>query len=259
MSFSPPLQPVVPISNQARLQIGKYLIFAGLGAVVFLICIWGPPPPKIENPGVKMQLPTTLRGFTGTDQPISEGEKVMLPTDTEIVKKLYSDGTAEQVSFQIVLSGADRRSIHSPEICLPGQGWRVRAGEVQQVKLKSGKVLPIMVLDIARPAGPSDKGRELSALYAYWFVSANRETPYHFERVIRTNLDLVLHNKANRWAYVIVSAPVLEGWVTGGKSRAETLKLIEEFIREAIPTFQYNEMNLSPSATVSTTAESSAR
>ncbi|HEY8900529.1 MAG TPA: exosortase-associated EpsI family protein [Chthoniobacterales bacterium] len=236
----------------------KYLAFGALAAVVFFICVWGPPPPEIEQPGVKMQLPATILGFAGKDQPISEGEKVMLPEDTEIVKKLYTGGAADSVNLQIVLSGADRRSIHRPEICLPGQGWRVRAGEVVKVPLKSGALMPVMVLDIARPSGPADKGRELNALYAYWFVSADRETPYHLERVLRTNLDLLLHNKANRWAYVIVMSPVLEGWAPGGRNRAETLKLIEDFIRESVPAFQYREMKASspPAAGAGSTAAS---
>jgi len=230
------------ISDTAPWPVGKYLLFYALAGLVILACILGTPPAKVSKAGVEMRLPEAVLGFTGKDQPISEGERVLLPSDTQIVKKLYTDTQGEVVNFQIVLSGVDRRSIHRPEICLTGQGWQVRSGEVVPVKLKSGTTLSIMVLDIFGPGLNSSKNGEWEALYAYWFVSADAQTPYHFERIARTSLDLLLHNKAHRWAYVIAMAPIMKGHIANGKGRQETLQLVEDFIREAVPSFQFSEM-----------------
>ncbi len=236
--------PVAPVEAPPaqKWPLGKYLLFYALAALVVLGCIFGTPPAKVSKAGVEMHLPETALGFSGKNQPISEGERVLLPSDTEIVKKLYTNPQGELMYFQIVLSGVDRRSIHRPEICLTGQGWQVRSGEVIPVKLQSGHTLSVMVLDIFRPGRNSSKEGEVEALYAYWFVSADAQTPYHFQRIARTSLDLLLHNKAHRWAYVIAMAPILQGHIPNGKNREETLQLVKDFIRETIPSFQLSEM-----------------
>jgi hypothetical protein len=46
---------------------------------------------------------------------------------------------------------------------------------------------------------------------------------------------MLLHNTNHRWAYVIVSSPVLRGFVPGGKDSAQTFDGIKKFIAEAAP------------------------
>lgn len=233
-------------SPSPRSVIFKGSLLLAFIAIIVAICIFFDPDTQGSEAGVVMDLPVKIGGFTGVDQPISEGERVLLPKDTEFAKKLYTGNVGENIFCQIVLSGLESRSIHRPEICLKGQGWNVRSGEVVSVPLKSGATLKAMVLNITRPTNLAKGPREQEALYAYWFVSRDAETPYHFERIARSNLDLLLHNKSHRWAYVIVMAPVTKGFMPGGKDAAETLEMIKSFIRESVPYFEKSEMKEAP-------------
>jgi hypothetical protein len=183
-----------------------------------------------------MQLPGELVGLWGSDQPVSESEKVILPPDTEFAKKFYSDGLGRDLYCQIVLAGAEKRSIHRPEVCLPAQGWTIKSGEVVPVRLTDGRTLEVMKLIVTRPVTPANGvARDLTTVFCYWFIGKNATTPHHFVRVLKTNLDMLLHNTNHRWAYVIVNAPVLEGFVPGGNDLQATTACVESAIAELAP------------------------
>lgn len=211
-------------------------LLAALAALAVGACLWASPPVSPSEGGIVMDLPGSIGGYWGTEQPVTESELEILPEDTEFAKKLYSDGLGGDINCQIVLAGAEKRSIHRPEICLPAQGWTVKSGEVVAVPLEGGGSLDVMQLTVARPILLENGGRrELTMVFCYWFVGKDATTPHHFVRVLKTNLDILLHNTNHRWAYVIASAPVLEGFVPGGKGLAETKERIREFIGELAP------------------------
>jgi len=238
---APPRVATVPVDLRGLWT--KLAVFLVLMLCAALACLFIKPPATVSEAGVVMHLPDEVLGFTGKSEPISEGERVLLPPDTEIVKKLYTDAQGEQVNMQIVLSGVEHRSIHRPEICLRGQGWTVSSGQIVKVPLASGRNLDVMVLDITHQRR-AENGAVVNvpALYAYFFVSKDAETPRHWDRIAITNLDLLLHNKSHRWAYVIAMAPVLKGLVPGGKDRTETLDEIKKFLRATAPEFLKSEM-----------------
>lgn len=214
-------------------RVGVILVLtaAAIGA-----CFIGQAPVLVSESGIVMDLPQSIESFWGTNQEVSESERVILPKDTEFAKKLYQDGAGNTVNAQIVLAGAEKRSIHRPEVCLPGQGWTLKTGRVLPVKLDNGKTLDVMMLTIARPVMLSNgQQKELTSLFLYWFVGKDATTPHHLLRILKTNLDMLLHNTNHRWAYVIVSAPVLEGLVPGGKSQEKTQELLEQFIAKLAP------------------------
>ncbi|MDD5199112.1 MAG: exosortase-associated EpsI family protein [Terrimicrobiaceae bacterium] len=214
-------------------------VFALLGLATWALCHVTPPPISLAEPGVVLDLPESVAGLRGKAEPPRPEEKFGLPADTQFAKRVYSGSAAETLTAQIVLSGADRRSIHRPEACLRGQGWTIQNGGLVPIRLSDGKQMDVMKLIIDRPIESPDGGKRiLRSLYLYWFVSKTLTTPLHRERLARTYLDLLLHNRSHRWAYIIVSAPVLRGFVTGGKDEAETLDLLKRFIAEAAPQFQ---------------------
>ena len=214
----------------------RSLVVLGLAGATYAVCRSTPQVNIPSEAGLALNLPSRVGNFTGEDQPVSESEKLLLPGDTQFAKKLYRNAEGAQVNCQIVLSGGEKRSIHRPEICLPGQGWTKKSGEVLSVKLDNGRKLDVMKLTIARlvEVRPGVR-KELTNLFVYWFVGKNLTTPYHWYRILHTDLDRVLHNVNHRWAYVIVSAPVLEGFTPGGKDQTQTLAMIEKFIAEVAP------------------------
>jgi EpsI family protein len=207
-----------------------------LAGVTLLAATKMSPEIGTSETDVNMDLPETIAGFTGEEQAVSEEEKKILPGDTEFARKLYTGPDGTSVNCQIVLAGAEKRSIHRPEICLPGQGWTIKSGVVTPVKLDDGRTLQAMKLTIARPVVLSNGDRrELSSLFYYWFVGKQTTTPHHYVRILKTSIDLLIHNTNHRWAYVVVSAPVLEGFAPNGLSESETDTLLQKFIAEVAP------------------------
>ena len=190
-----------------------------------------------------MDLPTLIGEFWGTTEPVSPSELAMLPGDTEFAKRVYQDLSGNTLTAQIVLSGGEKRSIHRPEVCLPAQGWTIQGGEVIAVPLANGRSLDVMKLTLVRQieVAPGER-RTMKSYFLYWFVGKNTSTPYHWVRLAKTNWDMVLSKLQHRWAYVIVSAPVLEGFKPGAKSDQQTLDMLKDFIRQSVPKFQLSEM-----------------
>jgi hypothetical protein len=231
--------PVVQSPNEAQSQafpFWRVLAVVGLAGATVAVCLWASPVTEKSEAGIVMHLPGSIGGLWGTDLPVSESEKVILPTDTEFAKKLYSDGLGNDIQCQVVLAGAEKRSIHRPEICLPSQGWTVKSGEVHPVKLANGASLDVMQLTVVRPVMLNNgQQRELTTLFCYWFVGKDTTTPHHIARVIKTNIDMLLHNINHRWAYVIVSTPVLQGFVPGGKNLEQTTAHLDAFSAALAP------------------------
>jgi hypothetical protein len=222
--------------QRSAIPMWRNFVVIALAGLTVGACIWAAPAPSKSESGIEMSLPDSVQGFWGANQEVSESERVILPKDTEFAKKLYIGEAGENINCQIVLAGAEKRSIHRPEICLPAQGWTLQTGEVIPITLASGKKLEVMKLVISKRIALADgKQRELTSLFLYWFVGKESTTPYNLVRVLRTNLDMLLHNTNHRWAYVIVSAPVLEGIEPGGKNSEHALAMLKDFIAELAP------------------------
>lgn len=233
-SLSAPTNPATsaPIARVAW-QILAVALAVG---ITYLACVRSPRANLSPQSGVRMDLPARVNDFTGKKQEVSKSELLLLPPDTQFEKKAYTNSFGESISAQIVLAGAERRSIHRPEVCLPGQGWTIKSSSPITVKLENGQDLGVTLLRIVRPVEDANgKTRELETLFCYWFVGHGITTPSHLVRVLRSHLDVLLHNMNHRWAYVIVAAPVLEGFRPGGKDDAETLAMIKDFIAKAAP------------------------
>lgn len=209
------------------------LLFGGLA---YGLCRSTPEANSPSEAGVIMNLPDHVGSLSGTDQEVSEAERVILPGDTQFAKKMYKNFSGDQINCQIVLAGGEKRSIHRPEICLPAQGWNKKSSETVPIVLSDGRILNVTKLVISRmvEVQPGVQ-KELTSLFLYWFIGKTTTTPHHWYRILHTDLDRVMYNVNHRWAYVIVSAPILDGFVPGGKNSQETLDSLKSFIAELAP------------------------
>jgi hypothetical protein len=212
------------------------LVVLGLAGATVAACLWNSPAVFKSEAGIDMNLPASVQAFAGGDQKVSSSELAILPRDTEFAKKVYRNERGDKINCQIVLAGGEKRSIHRPEVCLPAQGWSVKTGEVIHLTLAGGGRLEVMLLNIVRKISLADgTSRELTTLFLYWFVGRDTTTPHHLVRILKTNLDMLLQNTNHRWAYVIVSAPVLEGITPEGKNADQTLAMLKDFIAFLAP------------------------
>lgn len=158
--------------------------------------------------------PAPLPKFIGTDwigreAEVTAVERELLPPDTGYARKLYVslDDQREQVFVSVVLSGADRTSIHRPELWLVGQGWSIDA----QARTEIDGEIPAMVLGLTREVVAPDQGMvRVPALFAYWFVGREKVAATTWQRLWHTALNR-LRLKPDRWAYVVVQTAVLPG------------------------------------------------
>jgi EpsI family protein len=215
-----------------RLLFLLIVLIFGLGAVFLL-----PSSAQTEPVGIKLELPQYVGKWYGTDQQITERERQVLASDTEFARKVYTDGAGNEVYASIVLSGHDLdNSIHRPERCLPAQGWTIvdsrrrnitlpnggklevtRLRNVQQLRLRDGKQIPIHSLDY------------------YWFIGYRHLTASHIERTFLDIRDRILKGYNQRWAYVTVASTITNGLVQFGATEEQTDRMIQDFIVGLLP------------------------
>lgn len=156
-------------------------------------------------------------------------ESRLLPHDTVLVKKRYTNSVGRMMFASIVLSGRERASIHRPEVCLVGQGSEIVDQSVLEVPIDGRAPLKVKVLDmIHRRGGANAPQAVYHSYYAYWFVGHGRETPEHWQRMFWMASDRVLHNIAHRWAYISVASSRAE-------HNEEHLSQARDFIHDLYP------------------------
>jgi len=237
-----------PASPPLLSRRASFIVLA-LAAITVAACWLVPPANAGGEVGVDMDLPSNIGGLEGVPIPVSQAEKEILPPDTEFAGRAYGPFSLpdsdwlDRVTCKIVLSGREKRSIHRPERCLPGQGWTVVDSKIIDVPLESGHPLQVTALLLTRPVTLNDgTTHQLKFCYFYWYVGRAVSTPYSFVRVLLTNWDLVVHRSNQRWSYVICAAYVTDSLFPGGRTQEETVEALKDFIRAAVPTFVKSEM-----------------
>lgn len=195
--------------------------------------------------------PVPLPAYLGTaweGQPaeVTPVERELLPPDTGFSRMNYVSlhNLNTRVLLSIVLSGRDRTSIHRPEICLVGQGWTIDGRTTHSftwpssAKASEGKPdqpaarVPATVLRIEREfTSPRGEKVKVPALFAYWFVGADRVVASNTERVLQASLDRLRHLQAHRWAYVVVQTLAADG-------EAAALGRMQAVLDGTLPAFQ---------------------
>jgi exosortase len=232
-----------------KVSIRQAIVTVLLSLLTLSACRFSPTMHAGESAGVIMELPNSVGRFIGDELEPDKIEKELLPTDTQLVKMRYltpdkNPEACDMANVTIVLSGAERRSIHRPEVCLDGQGWTLLDAHVIPVEISPGKVLEVKDLHISREIVRPDQSKTtLSAHYLYWFVGTDVTTPSNFTRIWLTTWDNITRNINHRWAY-----PSVTVWVTDNldpneskqrkRSSTESVKLATELIRELVPKFQ---------------------
>lgn len=239
-----------PNRNNLVAAVAVALMSAGAVAA----CRYAPEVRAGDAAGVVMELPERTGSFVGDRDEADAVEKALLPADTELVKMRYRTEVPrydlrDVANVTLVLAGAERRSIHRPEVCLDGQGWTLLDSKVIPVEMAPGRMLYVKDLFLERLwMSKSGAKRPLRAHYVYWFVGTDVTTPSNWTRVWLSSWDSVTRNVNHRWAYPSISAWVTENFdasESGQRKRTseETLEMIKGLIRDLAPRFQKEFMN----------------
>lgn len=190
---------------------------------------------KIQTDSIKpvrLPLPEILGAWSSREIEVTEAERTILPKDTEISKRLYNNGTGLEVFAVVVVSGAERRSIHRPEYCLPGQGWAIGSSSIlTHCRSKDGTPLKVSKITAVRMDKLPD-GREIQRKLVdlYWFIGQGRSTPHHWQRIFWTTSDRLFKGINHRWAFVSLFGEVTGQWGPGGLDETRTEQVLLHFI-----------------------------
>jgi EpsI family protein len=191
-------------------------------------------------------LPDTAGDWQGGPlEGLSQAERDILPKDTQGARRIYTRPDGKQVYCSIVLAGRDVTSIHRPEMCLPGQGWAIRSEFVEDVPVTAAANghLGVMRMNASRKV-QLENGQTANAdsIFAYWFVGKGRVTPHHWQRIMWTTRDRVLHNTNHRWAYILVHVPVnnANAPLNSTKPAEEAMALVSNFVQDVYPSLMVN-------------------
>ena len=180
-------------------------------------------------------LPERVLNFQSKEQPIASVVTGWLPKDTTYAQRTYEAPDGFGLLVNVVLMGSDRTSIHKPEYCLVGQGFRIEKVEPDTVSIQEPHPysLPVCKMTLARePANTKDGRIPQSAIYVLWFVADRELTADHNERMWWMARDLVLRGVLQRWAYVSCFAPCVPGQEEVAYAR------MREWLAAAVPHFQ---------------------
>jgi hypothetical protein len=201
---------------------------------------------KLGMPGIKARpipesvkmdfdFPAHVLDFTSTNAPEDKTVIDTLPKDTSFAQRLYTAPDGFQVNANIVLMGTDRTSIHKPEFCLPGQGWRIdqKTNIILSIVGTHSYQLPVAKWTITN-FNQDNNGRktEVRGIYVFWFVANNEETTSHWQRVGWLTRDLLTTGVLQRWAYVSYFSICLPG------QEDAMFKRMKELIVASVPEFQ---------------------
>jgi len=239
-----------------------YIVLIGLMIITALALAFTVDVELNDQPGIRMGLPATMDGLWVGDElryshdrddpkqyRVSElefpnidpdtGERLFtmsyaeyeaLPHDTLFVKSIYTNDVEQQVFVSIVLSGAERNSIHRPQRCLVGQGNTIASTKYLNIPLEGRDPLKLCILETIKNYRDAEGNPQAyHGYYAYWFVGQNRETHSHYERMFWLAWDRVIHSVAHKWAYIAVSGRREDDGVEAYKEE------ISEFVQTLYP------------------------
>jgi len=179
-------------------------------------------------------LPERVEGYTSKPLPMARLVLDWLPPDTTYGQRLYEADDGFWIQVGAVLMGADRTSIHQPQYCLTGQGFRIESEEKRMIRVGGGAGFDLPVRRIVAAGtfrGQGDRVVELRRVLVYWFVADGEMTADHEERMWRQAVEQLKTGVLQRWAYVTCFAPCGEG------EEEVVYERIARFIADAAPEF----------------------
>jgi hypothetical protein len=191
--------------------------------------------PIADSTMVDLSLPEKAAGFDSTNVPTAKVVLDYLPKDTSYAQRVYFAPDGLWVDANVILMGADRTSIHKPNYCIPGQGWEIEKQIVEKIPVAHGSIhyeLPVSKWLLRKSFETPQGAQQISALYVFWFVAKNDQTPIHFNFMRSLAWHLVTTGELERWAYVSYFTECMPG------QEDATFERVKKLIAASVPEFQ---------------------
>ena len=166
---------------------------------------FAPAPALAPAPDVRLYDRVTLPGplvFEGRDEAPSEAEtNLLLSVGATVLRRNYGL-TPEATNFvmSVVVSSANKSSLHRPELCLPSQGADIRGAHALSA---AGTVWRVVEL------GGGPEGGAWRLAYTFFNQDGYR-TDSHYARILRDTWDRSFGGCIDRWVMVSIATAVPE-------------------------------------------------
>lgn len=160
----------------------------------------------------------------------------ILPRDTSYGQRLYTAPDEFWVELSVVLMGSDRTSLHKPEFCLRGAGWRIDTSDELTIPMTRPQPyeLPVIRKLVTKQIALNGQPTTVRGVYVYWFVAdhALSGDASGAQRMWWMAKGLLTTGVLQRWAYVTCFAVCAPG------QEEATFARLKQFIAAAAPQFQ---------------------
>lgn len=221
--------------------IQRSALALGLSCVGLAVCATTDVSPKMGPAGVKLSLPLQFEEYQGQVIGMTAMERNILDEGVELARNVYGTTDGRQFLATLIVGGDGKRTLHRPEVCLPGQGWTISDRSVVTIKRADGKEIHTTMLRLFRDT-MSEAGvrMRMRALNIYWYIGSDGTTsPDYYDHIRVSYQDAILKNLNHRWSMASLFFPMKEQPLGMEEPFAE-IGLIEEgkkIIREMAPMF----------------------
>ncbi len=197
--------------------------------------------PFADGANLRVLLPERVLHYVSREIPTEAIVTNTLPRDTSFGQRMYLNpaGSNDQVQLTVVLMGADRTSIHKPQFCLEGAGWRIDDKYSLETKIPIASPRPyelpvIRLVSTRTMQNPQGQSAVVRGVYVYWFVAdgALSGDMSGNERMWWMAKHLLTTGELQRWAYVSCFSVCLPG------QEEATFERIKKFIAASVPEYQ---------------------
>ena len=184
-----------------------------------------------------IDLPEVVLNFSSEPMPLAYMMLDWLPKDTTYGARVYTASDGFQAAVMGVLMGSDRTSIHKPEYCLVGQGWKIHWEESEVTAIRIAQPhsydLPVRKLIMSRTS-QTENGQvpRMRGVFVYWLVANEQLQPYHNKIMGSIMKHMILTGELQRWAYMTCFATCPPG------QEEATYERLKQLIAAAVPQFQ---------------------
>lgn len=194
--------------NRSLLNNAVAILMALTG--IFL-CWTTPDAISFAEPGLNMNLPATVGNFQSPKvENMTAKEIANFDDSVQLARRLYTSTEGHQILGTLVLSGIVKRTLHTPERCLPDQGWVIAGLQEIPISLGNGQMMNVSLMRVFRDVEVSPGRRfRLKGLNLYWYQgSRNVSTPSFFGSNFLSYRDAIFRNLNHRWGQVSFFMPL---------------------------------------------------
>lgn len=214
------------------MSLNQYLRPVGSGvALLMLVCgafAQASVQQRLEKSFAKIieiaSIPKQLGPWEGRDLPgLGLRSREILKLDRAL-RRLYRHHDGRQVILYIGYwakqSGDYQAAKHSPSICLPANGWKIRKSEKQVSK-------GLTVNTVLAEFGHTE------SLFSYWFFTGEATFHEEWEALLQISLQALFHHRSD--GGLVEISTDLHRSLEGEESEKQAKQTIEEFLSEIYP------------------------